>query len=185
MDFVDWRKKKEQQDIPDIEEVQPRASRYGRRVADHVEEMIRDAQQRGDFDNLQGEGKPFQFEKQPDTGDNAMAYCLLKDNDYLPPEVELAKQIDREIARINAPVDRLRHEYQTLLRRKFALYDREKRAFNATLEKTLAKYDEALRGVNSKILTLNITAPVSMHRSLLKVDALVQQLRSDCPPFAL
>jgi len=59
-----------------------------------VEDRIRKAQLRGEFDNLEGQGKPLVFE---DTSgipeDLRLAYKILKNADCLPPELELKKEI--------------------------------------------------------------------------------------------
>jgi len=60
-----------------------------------AEEKIRAAQSRGDFDNLPGSGKPLS----PDDGANVpeelrMAYKVLKNSGYLPPEVAERKEIE-------------------------------------------------------------------------------------------
>jgi len=61
-----------------------------------VEERIRQAQKKGEFDNLPGSGKPLKFE------DNCyimeelrLAYKILKNADCIPPEIELKKEINR------------------------------------------------------------------------------------------
>jgi hypothetical protein len=59
-----------------------------------VEERIRQAQKKGEFDNLEGSGKPLDF-----TADQAvaeelrLAFKILKNADCLPPEIELKKEI--------------------------------------------------------------------------------------------
>jgi len=61
-----------------------------------VEERIRRAQQRGDFDNLPGSGKPLIFEDDSLVPEELrLAYKILKNADCLPPELELKKQIRR------------------------------------------------------------------------------------------
>ncbi len=185
MDFVDWRKKPDQP-ATDTSEVQKRAARYqGRRMTDYVEEMIREAQARGDFDNLAGTGKPLDLDKGAKAGDKSMAYNLLKNNDLVPPEIELAKDIDIDLARADAKVARMLHRSNALRTRRMPPFEREKRAFNITLEKVATDYEQLLRRINSKILTLNITTPPAMHRPLLDVDTLVKQFRTDWPPFQL
>lgn len=61
-----------------------------------AEERIREAIQRGEFENLSGSGKPLKFEDElhiPD--DLRLAYKILKNADCLPPELELKKEIRR------------------------------------------------------------------------------------------
>lgn len=59
-----------------------------------VEERILAAQRNGDFDNLEGAGKPM---KQEDLSrvpqELRLAYKILKNADCLPPEIELRKEI--------------------------------------------------------------------------------------------
>jgi len=59
-----------------------------------VEERIRVAQQRGEFENLSGAGKPLVFEDDRLVPEEIrLAYKILKNADCLPPEIELKKQI--------------------------------------------------------------------------------------------
>ncbi len=59
-----------------------------------VEQRIQAAQRNGEFEGLEGAGKPIEFED--DSGipeDLRMAYKMLKNADCAPPEIELKKQI--------------------------------------------------------------------------------------------
>lgn len=59
-----------------------------------AEEGIREAMERGEFDDLPLAGKPLPMESNgfvPE--DLRLAYKLLKDAGYLPPEMELRKEI--------------------------------------------------------------------------------------------
>ena len=59
-----------------------------------VEQRIRNAQRDGKFDQLPGEGRPLQLED--DSGvpeDLRLAYKILKNADYLPPELAEKKEI--------------------------------------------------------------------------------------------
>lgn len=61
-----------------------------------VEDRIRQAQRRGDFDELPGAGQRLEFsEDQHIPEDLRLAYKILKNADYLPPEIELRKEILR------------------------------------------------------------------------------------------
>lgn len=62
--------------------------------ARRAEERIREAMERGEFEGLPGSGKPLP----PDPSQNVpeelrIAYKLLRDAGYLPPELELKKEI--------------------------------------------------------------------------------------------
>jgi hypothetical protein len=71
----------------------------GRGRLDHwMEEALREAQQRGDFDNLPGKGKPLNLAGQdPYGGLEAEAYKYLKNAGFTPDWVELRKVIVAEI----------------------------------------------------------------------------------------
>ena len=59
-----------------------------------AEERIREAVQRGEFENLPGRGKPLKLEDDQHIPDDLrLAYKVLKNADCLPPELELKKEI--------------------------------------------------------------------------------------------
>ncbi len=58
-----------------------------------VEERIRKAQQEGVFDDLPGAGKPLPREEMEIPDDIRLAYRVLKNADFIPPELELRKEI--------------------------------------------------------------------------------------------
>lgn len=61
-----------------------------------AEERIRDAIQRGEFDNLPGRGKPLNLEDDRHIPDDLrLAYKILKNAGCLPPELELKKEISK------------------------------------------------------------------------------------------
>ncbi len=60
----------------------------------NVEEIIRNAMARGEFDDLAGAGKPLDLSAYFDTPEEIrMAYSVLKSADILPQEAELLKEI--------------------------------------------------------------------------------------------
>ena len=63
-------------------------------LQDIIERKIKEAQEKGEFDNLPGKGEPLKLED--DSGvpeDLRMAYKILKNADCLPPEIELKEEI--------------------------------------------------------------------------------------------
>ena len=61
-----------------------------------VEERIRRAQERGEFDALPGAGRPLELEPYGHIADDLrLAYKILKNAECLPPEVELKKDIEK------------------------------------------------------------------------------------------
>jgi len=60
-----------------------------------VEERIRKAQQKGEFENLTGSGKPLALKEDGHIAEELrLSYKILKNADCLPPEVELKKEIE-------------------------------------------------------------------------------------------
>ena len=56
--------------------------------------MIREAIARGDFDNLEGAGKPLDLSAYFNTPEDVrMGYTVLKANNFVPEEIELLKEI--------------------------------------------------------------------------------------------
>jgi hypothetical protein len=59
-----------------------------------LEEQIQRAMSEGKFDNLKGAGKPLNLDDYFATPEDIRAgYTLLKNNDFVPPEIELLKEI--------------------------------------------------------------------------------------------
>src|SRR5579871_1989277 len=140
-----------------------------RRWRDVVEEKLSQARERGDFDNLPGEGQPLKVDVNALAGDKALAYSLLKNNQVAPPEIERAKEIDADLARANALLVELRARRDALPRRAAAA---ERRAYNLLRDKTETRYVELVRATNSKILSFNIVTPAVLHRRMLDIERL-------------
>lgn len=69
-----------------------------------VEEMIKQAQERGEFDNLPGKGKPIDLTAYFDTPEDIrMAYAVLKNAGMASREVELLREI-AELKQVHAAV---------------------------------------------------------------------------------
>lgn len=183
MDFVDWRKSpKEIQSEKDLPPSKPKRLR-GKRYYEYVDELIQKAQERGDFDNLPGAGKPLNLDDENFAGDKALGYHLLKSNGFAPTEVELAKEIRTERERVEAKLARVIHQGKTLRSRRVPPFPSQKRAFNAAVEKAAREYEETLRNLNRKILDLNLTSPSQMHQTFIEVEHLVENFRDTCPLF--
>ena len=66
----------------------------GMSIESAVEKRIREAMERGEFDDLPGEGKPIDLAAYFSTPEDLrMAYSMLKSNEFVPAEVELLKEV--------------------------------------------------------------------------------------------
>jgi DnaJ family protein C protein 28 len=159
--------------------------RARRRVwTDIVEEQIREAQERGAFDNLPGAGKPLVIDENPAAGEKALAYSLLKVNRLAPREIALGQEVEGELARAEALLVALRRRRDDLARRRVPAFASERRAYNVARARTEARYAEALQTARGMVLSLNITAPTALHRPLVDVAARLAAFRADFPPLA-
>lgn len=88
-----------------------------------LEEQIQRAISEGKFDNLKGAGKPLNLDDYFATPEDIrVGYTMLKNHEFVPPEVELMKEIGALKEKIKTSAD-----------------DAEKKALTKTLnEKTLA-----------------------------------------------
>lgn len=79
-----------------------------------IEERILKAQQRGEFDNLEGAGKPLNFEEGHNIPEDLrLAYKILKNAGCLPPELELRKEI-RQTEELLKAMDETAQKYRIL-----------------------------------------------------------------------
>lgn len=148
---------------------------------DLVEEILGEAHERGDFENLRGAGQPLRLDDDHYAGDKALAYRLLKNNDIAPPEIERGREIDAELARADELLETLRRRRNALLGGRRAVSAADRRMYNLVRDKTEAQYRELLRATNSKVLSLNILAPSALHRPTVKVEALMQAFAEEFP----
>lgn len=71
-----------------------------------IEQKIKEAIARGDFDNLAGSGKPLDLEAYFNTPEDLrMAYSMLKSNDFVPEEVDILKEIASLKEKIDVTTD--------------------------------------------------------------------------------
>lgn len=155
---------------------------HGRHVwRDLVEEILGEARDKGEFDNLPGKGKPLRLQDDVYAGDKALAYHLLKNNDMAPPEIERGRQIDAELQRADVILATLRRRRNALLGGGRILSASDRRAYNLVRDNAEASYREVLREANSNVLSLNITAPAILHRPLIPVEKRMQAFAEEFP----
>jgi DnaJ homolog subfamily C member 28 len=153
-----------------------------RRWESSVEQQIAEARERGEFDNLPGQGRPLRLEDNPFAKDRALAYSLLKNNHMAPPEIERGKEIDEELKQAEALITRLRYQRDRLVGRAI-VYESDRRSYDVLLASTEQRYREALRAINRKILSLNIITPPDFHRRRIDVESRMRAFLSEFRPL--
>lgn len=79
-----------------------------------VERKIQEAMERGEFDNLPGQGKPLVFEEDSHIPEDLrVAYKILKNADCLPPELEAKKEI-RQMEDLMAKIPDEKERYKLI-----------------------------------------------------------------------
>jgi len=86
-----------------------------------VEHRIRAAQEKGEFDNLEGSGKPLNFAADQSVAEELrLAYKILKNADCLPPEIELKKEI-RQTEELLAGMSETAEKYRMMKKLNFLI----------------------------------------------------------------
>jgi hypothetical protein len=86
-----------------------------------VEERIRQAQKKGEFDNLPGSGKPLKFEDDSYIMQELrLAFKILKNADCIPPEIELKKEINH-MEDLLSKMDDTAEKYRTIKKINFLI----------------------------------------------------------------
>jgi hypothetical protein len=86
-----------------------------------IEERIKGAQRKGEFDNLPGSGKPLNLEDDrfvPE--DLRLAFKILKNADCVPPEIELKKEIE-QLEAMMSKMDGAARKYKLLKKLNFLI----------------------------------------------------------------
>lgn len=101
-----------------------------------VEQRIREAQNKGEFDNLEGSGKPLDLAADQTVAEELrLAYKILKNADCLPAEIELKKEI-RQTEELLAGMSETAEKYRTMKKLNFLILKLN------TLRKTSIVLDE-------------------------------------------
>jgi DnaJ family protein C protein 28 len=132
-----------------------RKKKPGQSWGDFVEQEIRDAMERGDFDNLPGKGKPQEFAQTHGDPSLEMANKIVRDAGFAPAWLDLAKEIEHEQREAEASVLRSWRWRET--NRGDAIED--PRWVEAEWRKARDLFEQRLRALNSKILNYNLLLP--------------------------
>lgn len=150
------REQREEAELAEVGE-SPRPKRPPINTAQYeswIDQQIRRAQERGDFDNLRGMGQPLAPEDEnvaAFAGDQAMGLKLLKNNEALPAWIELNKEITADRATCKRILDRYVAEPDKTRRERFA-----------------ADYRRRVRDLNSKIDQYNQIVP-AVHLEQIRI----------------
>ncbi len=126
-----------------------------------IDKQIREAMERGDFDNLRGAGKPLDLSRDPNVPEDwELAFNMLKNAGYAPDWIETRKQVDAEKAKLFAPLTR------------FAANPPKQEKERAHIqEKLVAQFRVGATELNRMIDTYNLKAPIpQVHLGRIRVE---------------
>jgi len=134
-----------------------------------TERIIREAQERGEFDNLPAHGRPFTVDENPYAGDMSLAFHVLRNAGVAPPWIESDKEARR-----------LRDAYESLLRRAWLAPLPIRATLRRELETLVADHDATVRRLNSEAPSVrNHRSLVGRERALAALDAAIRGERPD------
>ena len=117
-----------------------------------VEERIRKAQKKGEFENLEGAGKRLNFaDDQAVAEELRLAYKILKNADCLPPEIEIKKEI-HQTEELLAGMTDTAEKYRTMKKLNFLIMKLN------TLRSTSIKFEEPQKYTDKLITKLESSA---------------------------
>jgi DnaJ homolog subfamily C member 28 len=113
-----------------------------------IDKIIRDARERGDFDNLPGKGKPLQWEDESQVPEQErMARRLLRNNNFTLDWIELSRELD-------AAYQGLREGLEQARRRKEA-GELDAAGWFAVLD----DFRDKVRELNRRVIHYNLRVP--------------------------
>jgi hypothetical protein len=137
-----------------------------------IDKIIQQAQERGEFNNLAGEGKPLDLRPNPWVPpDLQMAYRMLEQAGFAPDVVEEDKALRARIADLDTRLERFARTWQSWS----LAMQRERVDLRETF---LREYEEEMRAINSRIHTFNMMAPRLMNRGTLPTTVLMEKARA-------
>jgi len=161
-------------------------ARYMSSTEDLVENQIRKAMERGEFDNLEGAGKPLLFDENPyEPPEVRMIHKILKDNDFAPYFIELGKEIDRDWEKLQNDVEYFKRYTSIILSSK-----REKMAISRYESKKAYFFSEKRRDLEKickKIIDYNLHCPTytlgranlliddEMYKIIISIESLIEE----------
>ncbi|MFN8499086.1 MAG: DnaJ family domain-containing protein [Anaerolineae bacterium] len=156
---------------------------------DRVDEQVRDAYARGDFENLKGKGKRLDLTGNPYAGDWELAYNALANAGFAPEWVERDKEIRRRLDELAAMLARHVAWHNESVAELARLRGRQREGRRDVIEgadeKIVARYRARAAEVNRLITDFNLVVPIaSLQRFKIDPDADLRKFAAQLTPFA-
>ena len=143
------------------------------RLESLTEKRIREAIEKGEFNDLPGKGEPIDLKENPfEDPDLRMVHRLLRNAGFAPAWIEERKDIDAELEKA-----------QTKLSRAWELFGRRGNDdANAAWERNVREFREIVDDLNKRIRIYNLKAPAAVfHRRHLDAERVIEAISGQAP----
>lgn len=141
------------------------------RLESLTEKKIREAIEKGEFNDLPGKGEPLDLKENPfEDPDLRMVHRLLRNAGFAPAWIEERKDIDAELEKA-----------QTKLSRAWALFGPTGNAdVHPEWERSVGEFRETVADLNKRIRIYNLKTPAAVfHRRHLDADRVIENIISN------
>jgi DnaJ family protein C protein 28 len=123
-----------------------------------IDRTIRDAQERGLFDNLDGAGRPIDWEDESLLDEDwVMAFRLMREQGFAPEWIELHKEIDSEL---KSARDEIIRKWSWRSERFAGARESQRRYIDAEWQRAYRAFAESIAELNRKIADFNLVVPI-------------------------
>jgi len=136
-----------------------------------IEDIIREAMERGDFDNLPGKGRPLNLTRDPLLDPlTAIVHRILLDNGVSHPLIEARRGIATETEEVRADLTRAWQFYQ---------HSRDEDAWT----QALLKFRAGVKEINREVRIFNLKSPSpALHGLAIDTDEEISRITSERNP---
>lgn len=124
-----------------------------------IDRVIREAQERGFFEDLEGVGRPINWEDESLVDDEwALAFRLMREHGFAPEWIELHKEISTELKKAREAVLRAWGWRQE---RRSSARESQRRYLDVEWRRARTAFAETLAELNFKIADFNLKVPIA------------------------
>ena len=141
------------------------------RLESLTEKKLREAIEKGEFDDLPGKGEPIDLTENPfEDPDLRVVHRLLRNAGFAPAWIEERKDIDAEF-----------EAARTKLARAWALFGKGgKSPSDSEWERSVREFRENVAGLNQRTRIYNLKAPAAVfHRVHIDADKIIEKIISN------
>ena len=138
------------------------------RLESQAEKLLREAIERGEFDNVEGKGKPLDLRESPfEDPDLRTVHRLLRNAGFAPAWIEEQKDIAREL-----DAARLK------LSRAWKLFGKSNRA-HPDWQRNVVEFREQVQELNDRIRLYNLKSPsTTVHRVVIDPERVIAEIEN-------